>query len=178
MSEAEQNSEHKLSKKLETGISISKEISSLFKELILLSLFIMLLIWPENFNSLLTRAGFEEGSVVGFKWKKQLDNTNNDLNGAKQIIEDLKLRINAANDVLKKVHASTNDAELKKELEYLVGKNEEASQAASTADTSIARTLQSNEPLITLAQQNLYSDSTSWGVREHLVCDKKTLSLR
>ncbi len=164
MSENGKKSDSNSGGKLETGIRLGKEISALLKELILLVLFLLLLVWPESFNSLLTRAGFEEGSVVGFKWKKQLDATNNDLSGAKQVIEDLTSRLNAANEAMKKAYTETSDAALKKELEALLDKNKEASQAASATGASIANTLQSNALLVTLAQQSLYSGSTSWGI--------------
>jgi hypothetical protein len=48
-----------------------KNIVSLFKDGLLLVLFLLLLFLPTLFNRILERAGFTEGSIMGFTWKEK-----------------------------------------------------------------------------------------------------------
>jgi hypothetical protein len=48
-----------------------KNIISILKDGILVLLFILLICFPAFFNGILVRAGFTDGSVMGFNWKKK-----------------------------------------------------------------------------------------------------------
>ena len=54
---------------LEHAIIIGKDLFALLRDFSLFLLAALLLLFPAQLNDILMRAGFEEGSVVGFKWK-------------------------------------------------------------------------------------------------------------
>ena len=45
---------------------------ALLRDLMLFVLVVLLLLFPDKLNDILTRSGFDEGSIVGFKWKAKL----------------------------------------------------------------------------------------------------------
>jgi hypothetical protein len=48
-----------------------KNFVSLLKDSLLLALFVLLLFFPTSFNNIFTKAGFTEGSLMGFTWKEK-----------------------------------------------------------------------------------------------------------
>src|SRR5947207_6195399 len=57
---------------VERTVAVSKDIIVVLRDATLLGLAGLLLVFPARFNDLLVSAGFEEGSIVGFKWKAKL----------------------------------------------------------------------------------------------------------
>jgi hypothetical protein len=53
-------------------VSLGKDAVALFRDGSLLILAVLLVVFPRKFNRILVDAGFEEGSVVGFRWKSKL----------------------------------------------------------------------------------------------------------
>ena len=51
------------------AIAVWKDLVSLLRDSGLLLLVVLLVAFPTTLNSVLVKAGFEEGSFVGFKWK-------------------------------------------------------------------------------------------------------------
>ncbi len=70
-------------------LAIWKDFVALLRDTILLVFGVLLLIFPTTFNGLLVNAGFEEGSVVGFKWKAKLVESDQALKEAQANITDL-----------------------------------------------------------------------------------------
>ena len=64
-------------------ISNTKTIIEIIISSLTLIIVCLFLFSPKSFNTILTDAGFEEGSVVGFKWKNKLLETD-------QVVKDLK----------------------------------------------------------------------------------------
>ena len=48
-----------------------KDFLSVFKDGLLLIIFLLLIFFPSYFNRMLERAGFTEGSMMGFSWKQK-----------------------------------------------------------------------------------------------------------
>ncbi|MEO6358699.1 MAG: hypothetical protein ABIU77_24405 [Ferruginibacter sp.] len=48
-----------------------KDFLSVLKDGLLLTLFLLLIFFPLYFNKMLERAGFTEGSLMGFSWKQK-----------------------------------------------------------------------------------------------------------
>ena len=64
---------------MEQAISIGKDLFSLLRDGSLFLLALLLLFFPARLNSVLVSAGFEEGSIVGFKWGKPITSFKNSL---------------------------------------------------------------------------------------------------
>jgi hypothetical protein len=89
---------------LTASVSLGKDLVSLLRDGAIFVLAVLLIVFPVQFNSILVNAGFEEGSVVGFKWKSKLVESDKALKDAQVTISDLQ----AKNDELVKALADTN----------------------------------------------------------------------
>jgi hypothetical protein len=59
------------------------------KELSIPFILILIFFYPSTLNEVLVNAGFEEGSVAGFKWKTKLSESNDNIRDLKNQIEQL-----------------------------------------------------------------------------------------
>ena len=86
---------------LTRSVALGKDLVSLLRDFAIFVLALLLLVFPGQFNSILVNAGFEEGSLVGFKWKSKLVESDNALKEAQSTIAVLQ----ASNDELVKALA-------------------------------------------------------------------------
>src|SRR5262245_29289116 len=77
-----------------TFTSVGKDFVSLLRDASLFLLAALLIGFPTTFNSILVRAGFEEGSIVGFKLRSKLVESDVALQEARKTIGDLQKRNN------------------------------------------------------------------------------------
>ncbi len=59
------------------------------KELSIPFVLILIFFYPSTLNEVLVNAGFEEGSVAGFKWKTKLAESNDNIRDLKNQVERL-----------------------------------------------------------------------------------------
>jgi hypothetical protein len=71
-------------------VSLGKDAVALLRDGALFVLAALLIVFPNTFNAILVNAGFEEGSVVGFKWKSKLVESDRTLQKAKATIDELQ----------------------------------------------------------------------------------------
>jgi hypothetical protein len=121
-------------------VGVGKDLVALLRDAALLLIAVLLVAFPVTFNDILQKAGFEEGSVVGFKWKAKLVET--DAAQAQQ---------------------QTSSESLKQELSDLTQSNAQLQVASSKVVASLANTISSNAPLVRKAQTSI-GTPTSWGV--------------
>jgi hypothetical protein len=129
-------------------IATSKDLMSLLRDLSLLVLAVLLLIFPKTFNTLLVDAGFEEGSIVGFKWKATLIDSDAALKDAQTTIS----RLQSQNDELAKALAESSsevsDASLKERMTKLEQKNNQLRISSGQVQSSVAQTISASAPLV------------------------------
>ena len=80
-------------------VSLGKDLVALLRDATLFVLAMLLLVFPAQFDSILVDAGFEEGSVVGFKWKSKLIDSNQALEEARATIASLRAKRRTAEGV-------------------------------------------------------------------------------
>lgn len=144
-------------------ISIGKDLVALLRDGTLVILALLLLLFPGKFNDLLVRAGFEEGSIVGFKWKANLIDANDALKNAQVTISDLKAQLDKANNALIEAQRKTDDPALKKSITELKAENSRLNEATKQVQASVRATIASNEPLVEKAQVSIGARG-GWGV--------------
>ena len=71
-------------------VSTGKDVVALLRDSVLFLFAMLLLVFPSKVGSLLSEAGFEEGSFAGFKWKPKLENADASLKEARATITDLR----------------------------------------------------------------------------------------
>ncbi len=146
-----------------TLIGVGKDAVALLRDLALFVLAVLLLLFPGTFNGVLTKAGFEEGSLVGFKWKSKLVESDAALQDARTTIIDLKAQLDKTSKALAEVQARLNDPSVNETVAKLEEENKKLNVASAEVQASIANTIASNAPLVERAQTTV-SSSAVWGV--------------
>jgi hypothetical protein len=97
-----------------------KDFITSFREMILVCIFLLLLIAPGCFNSILVHAGFTEGRVMGFTWKEKAikskqvaDSTQLLAEEAAMQIEKMQNKLDSVSKKLADVGAATGNPDLR-----------------------------------------------------------------
>lgn len=129
-------------------VSPGKDIVALLRDATLFVLAMLLLVFPAQFNTILVDAGFEEGSVVGFKWKSKLIDSNQALEEARSTIASLQTRNDELLKALQYAKAKSDDPELMKRVTALQEENRKLQDQTQRVQTVVADTIESNAPLV------------------------------
>ena len=143
--------------------ALAKDLVSVLRDSALFILALLLLVFPTSFNSLLTKAGFEEGSLVGFKWKANLLDSDTALKEARATITDLKTQLDKTSQALAEAQTKLNDPTLNEKLAKLQEENKQVTNSSARVEASVSNTIAANAPLVEKAQTAV-SNSGSWGV--------------
>jgi len=162
-SEVKNGAEDKTKKSASKFVVFGKDLVALLRDLVLFILALLLLFFPTTFNSVLSNAGFEEGSFVGFKWKPKLLNSDATLKEAQALIIDLREQNDKMSKALADAQGKCNDPALKEQFAKLEETNKQLNVNSSKVENSVASTIASNAPLVEKVQ-NEVDTNTKWGV--------------
>src|SRR4051794_5816821 len=90
-------------------IAALKDILALSRDFVLVALFLLLLAAPAFIGDRLSSAGFEEGSVMGFKWKKKAERLGDTSRQLEQALLDAQRQLASQADVIKRNQALINE---------------------------------------------------------------------
>ena len=141
-------------------IAILKNVFALLRDLSLFALGVLLVVFPTTLNSVLTDAGFEEGSVVGFKWKKKLVDSDTALKKAQETIADLQAQNSVLTKALAESGSQGNDPAQKAKVAKLQAQNQQITETIKQVQSSVAATIAANAPLVEKARLATRADST------------------
>ena len=144
---------------LASGVAIAKDAFALLRDLALFAVAILLLIFPATFNSILTNAGFEEGSFAGLKWKRQFYDTDTALQTAQDTITSLQAQNSDLLKALTELKSSEPSLKQREELAKLESASRATSEAAKQVQASVGATLASNQPLVDKARAVISVDA-------------------
>lgn len=144
-------------------INVGKDAVALLRDLALFLLALLLLAFPGTFNGVLTSAGFEEGSLVGFKWKSKLVESDGALKEARSTITDLTGQLEKTSQTLAAVQTRLNDPSLDETVARIEAENKKLTAASAAVENSITHTIASNAALVEKAQTAIGSNAV-WGV--------------
>jgi cytoskeletal protein RodZ len=162
-SEVENGAKDERKKSASKLVALGKDLVALLRDLVLFVLALLLLFFPATLNNVLTNAGFEEGSFVGFKWKPKLLNSDAALQEAQALITDLREQNEKLSRALADAQSELNDPALKEKLAKLQEVNKQLSVTSSKVENSVASIIASNAPLVEKVQ-NEVDTNTKWGV--------------
>lgn len=93
-----------------------KDFIAVFKDGLLLILFLLLLFFPSYFNKMLERAGFTEGSLMGLSWKQKAIESKEVADSSQQLainaslqMEQLQGRLDSISKKLQQLTATTDN---------------------------------------------------------------------
>jgi hypothetical protein len=143
-------------------VVLGKDLVALLRDLAQFVLALLLLLFPTTFNSVLSSAGFEEGSFVGFKWKPKLLSSDAALKEAQVLITDLREQNDKMSKALADAQSKLNDPALKERFVNLEETNKQFNVTSSKVENSVASNIASNAPIVERVQ-NAVDTSTRWG---------------
>jgi hypothetical protein len=144
---------------LASGVAIAKDVFALLRDFALFSVAILLLVFPATFNSVLTNAGFEEGSFAGLKWKRQFYDTDTALRTAQDTITSLQAQNWELLKAIAESKAGTPDLKRQDELAKLQSASRATTEAAKQVQASVGATLAANDPLVEKARAAISADA-------------------
>src|SRR6218665_1739651 len=100
-------------------VAVGKDLVALLRDAALLLIAVLLVMFPVTFNTILQKAGFEEGSLVGFKWKAKLVENDAALKEAQALITSLKEQNDKLNQTLAEAQQQSPNDNLKQQLSSL-----------------------------------------------------------
>lgn len=137
---------------LAAGVALAKDVLALLRDSSLFAVALLLLVFPATFNSILTDAGFEEGSFAGLKWKRQFYDTDKELRTAQDTLESLQTQNANLLKALTEAEARAGDANQKQNIARFQREAQNAAEAAKQVQASVRATLAANDPLIEQAR--------------------------
>ena len=94
----------------------AKNLISILKDGLLLVFFLLLLVFPDHLNSILVRAGFIDGSVMGFNWKQKAIESKNVADSSHKIaldagikMDQMQVRLDSISKNLVSIDATPNN---------------------------------------------------------------------
>jgi uncharacterized protein YukE len=148
---------------IQRGIGIGKDVVAVGRDGALLLLAVLLLAFPSKLNDVLVNAGFEEGSIVGFKWKARLVQSDEALQSAQATITDLKAQLEKTTKALSDAQARAGDGGFGDVVRQIEKESRQAVASSAEVQTALRTTIASNAPLVEKAQSAVAA-SGGWGV--------------
>ena len=131
-----------------SGIAIGKDAVALLRDVALFSLGVLLILFPARLNTVLVDAGFEEGSVVGFKWKSGLVESDNALKKAQATISELQAKNDQLVAALSDAKVPAADSTFRQRVDKLETDNRRLRDSTQQVQEAVSRTIDSNAPLV------------------------------
>lgn len=132
-------------KQVDAGVSatvgIGKDLVALLRDTFLMVLAALLILWPSTFNTILTNAGFEEGSLVGFKWRTGFAETRTQLEQANIALENLKQANAELTRQLAEAKIFVSDDTLKAQIVSTEKSNAKITERSSALQSSVQATI-------------------------------------
>lgn len=144
---------------LASGVAIAKDAFALLRDFALFAVAILLVVFPSTFNSVLTNAGFEEGSFAGLKWKRQFYDTDTALRTAQDTITSLQTQNSDLLKALAESKSHAPDLKQREELAKLESASRATAEAAKQVQASVGATLATNDPLVEKARAAISLDA-------------------
>lgn len=133
------------------AVSVGKDLVALLRDSLLFAL-ALLLLFPKTFNTMLVEAGFEEGSVVGFRWKSKLVESDAALQQALTTIADLRRKNDELTNTLTEANEGLGDPLLRNRVADIERENLTLKADAERVQATVAQTLETNEAFVRKAR--------------------------
>ena len=131
-----------------------KDYLSATKEFIIILLFMIFIFFPSKINSVLTKAGFTKGSLMGFDWEKQIEDSRDSLVQANEQVINVKEQLKnivPQLDQLKRNAITTSD---KKEVESLTDSLQSSVSKINKTTYMLQRNVEVHDNLLKIAKEN------------------------
>jgi hypothetical protein len=131
---------------------IAKDLVSLLRDGAIFLLAVLLVVFPAKINSILSSAGFQEGSVAGFKWEHFKESNNQTLGETKVTIATLQEKYNEVYKALIDAKGKLNDAKLLKLIAKFEEDNDSLKINTKNVQAKVTETINANIALVEKGQ--------------------------
>jgi len=156
-------SENMKNRSIDRYVALAKDILVLLRDGAIIILAVLLIAFPIKFNSILVEAGFEEGSIVGFKWKSKLREATEALEKANNSIVSLNDQKDQVFLALEEANKQVDDTLLKETLKTLQSQSSILKRETDAVQSDVLDVIASNEPMMqnisTASNERVYSAS-------------------
>ncbi|HYJ51743.1 MAG TPA: hypothetical protein VEW04_01085 [Allosphingosinicella sp.] len=125
----------------------SQQAVTFSRDLMIVLVFLLLLVFPAFVNDRLVDAGFDEGSFAGLRWKSRVERSNGELTEAKAQISALRNRLKVTQDSLLALQSRSPQIAIPG-LAQLRSENARIEQTSGASLRSIQQTISNNERVV------------------------------
>ncbi len=147
---------------ISAAIAVARDGIAVLRDASIFLLAVLLLVFPLKLNALLTDAGFEEGSIVGFKWKAKLVSSDEALKDANAQLTDMRTQHDQLLTLLNEVSAQVHDPKLEQRIAQTRQVSSAVLKTALAVQASTEATIGANASLVNKAIGA--TDPKGWGV--------------
>ncbi|HWU80853.1 MAG TPA: hypothetical protein VN158_12405 [Caulobacter sp.] len=156
------------SKLVDEYVAVGKNLLALLRDGALVVVFLLLLIVPKFVGDRLARAGFEEGDLMGFKWKNTATEIGAKATKLDQQLKDANLVIASQSRQLaenqdKLARLANGGVLAAGDIKALSDGNRSILETATKAKTAISNTIDNAAPVVAQAEKIIDSD-IQWAV--------------
>jgi hypothetical protein len=140
----------------------AKNTLGVARELMLVVLLVLLILFPKIVNSRLLTAGFTKADIAGLHWES-VQKASEQAGEASQQIKSASQRIDSVQKGLDTLAARTTDPEVKNEVKRLRTELDQSAQTTRNAETDLQASLATQESVLQNARPQNGADSGTWG---------------
>jgi len=145
-------------------LKAGKDVTAIMRDLILLVLGLLILLYPDVINNRLVKAGFVKGNLLGFEWKSQFEKTDDQLKEANFTITNLRKQLEQNANILKDVKPNIKNHDLKVRIEETEGKTKKLTLFTAPLNDKLKNTIDANADLVKGSPDYIKDDPAKWGV--------------
>ena len=142
-------------------LTLWKDGLAVLRDTLLLGLAGLLLAFPEQLNHLLERAGIQEWSVAGLKWKTKLFDSDQALKDLRAAYNDVVAQNKVQTETIRTLQAASNDPKQKESAGKLEAQSARLEATAAQIDSSVSATIAANAGFVRKAGDSL---GDTWAV--------------
>lgn len=153
--------------KHQAWLTMSKDAVSVARELVLLLLVALLLLWPNAIKVRLMNAGFTKLDAMGLHWEKQVEEAAAQTGEARQRVKTIEQRIDSVRNGLQAISSTSTDPVVRKEVERLTSVLDSSLHSARVAGQDLKKGQRIQEKLLLqapLMEMAADDDDGSWAI--------------
>jgi hypothetical protein len=135
-----------------TRLSAAKETLAVVREIVLVAIVLLLLLWPSFINDRLIEAGFVRGDFWGFEWEATVAESTRQTNDALQQVTEVQENLSTLQADIEALEAKVQSPDVIREVRRIGAQLDDSVAATRSADQELTRSRDSQEALLRAAR--------------------------
>jgi len=149
--------------KWKDGLGGTKDALGLVRELIVIAVLLLLLMYPQAINDRLVKAGFTKADIAGFTWEKAqkaLEQTGE----ASQQVEAVTKKLLSVRESVDQLSQQSGDPQIRRSAEVLKTDLTQSLQTTRNTEQDLKASLAVQETILQSAQPEGMQETGPWGI--------------